>query len=409
MTANLKAWQRSAIRNTMANYRRAQADYYLAGKPLAETADGFSAFSLLTPPLGSPAARRRVKRIMENMLGAGAASASQNATPEDMAFAVRTPHVATVAITYECQCDCLHCSASDYQEKVRSERSALSYDELRRSIRQIVDLGATCIVLTGGEPLLHKRLYDLIASVDQRRSVCTLFTNGELLTAERVECLRQAGVFGVFVSLDHSDPALHDVNRRRPGLAENAFQGLRRCQDAGILTGVSTYATKEKIESGELDALMERARSLGVLEVFLFDVIPTGCLSAHRDCMLSEADARRIVDFRARYSSLPDYPRVIHQTMFASIAYPCVAEGCPAAMVQLHLRANGDVCPCDFTPYSFGNIRQRPLKAIWESMNGDSLYAKPSARCRLSQPDFWVKLDAAGASPFAVLAEGAAD
>jgi len=31
---DLKAWQRSAIRNTMANYRRAQENYYISGKPL---------------------------------------------------------------------------------------------------------------------------------------------------------------------------------------------------------------------------------------------------------------------------------------------------------------------------------------------------------------------------------------
>jgi radical SAM protein with 4Fe4S-binding SPASM domain len=61
-------------------------------------------------------------------------------------------------------------------------------------------------------------------------------------------------------------------------------------------------------------------------------------------------------------------------------------------MVQIHLRANGDVCPCDFTPYSFGNIRQQSLQEIWESMSAHPLYAKPSARCRLSQEAFWSKL-----------------
>ncbi len=221
---------------------------------------------------------------------------------------------------------------------------------------------------------------------------CTMFTNGEFLREHTVERLKNAGVFGVFVSLDHADSGRHDANRQRPGLAEKAYRGVRLCQQAGILTGISTYATKEKIDNGELDAMMDVARDLGVLEVFLFDVIPTGRLSAQHECMLSEADARRIVDFRAKYTALPDYPRIIHQTMFSSIAYPCVAEGCPAAMVQLHLRANGDVCPCDFTPYSFGNIRQRPLREIWESMSADPLYAKPSARCRLSQEAFWSKL-----------------
>ena len=61
-------------------------------------------------------------------------------------------------------------------------------------------------------------------------------------------------------------------------------------------------------------------------------------------------------------------------------------------MVQVHLRANGDVSPCDFTPYSFGNIREKPLKDIWDSMTKSPLYAAPSARCRLSTPAFWDKL-----------------
>lgn len=388
MSTDLKAWQRSAIRNTMANYRRAQENYYISGKPLVELEDGSKAFSLLTPPLGSLAARRRVKLIMENMLRANAAAP----TAAEFATAARTPHVITIAVTYNCQCNCRHCSASDYQEKTRREGSALRLDELKSAVDQTLALGTTCVVLTGGEPLLYEHIYELIAAVDKSRSVCTLFTNGEFLRENSVERLKKGGVFGVFVSLDDSDAGRHDANRQRPGLAEKAYRGLKLCQQANILTGVSTYATKEKIESGELDAMMDLARDLGVLEVFLFDVIPTGRLAAQHECMLSEADARYIVDFRAKYTALPEYPRIIHQTMFSSIAYPCVAEGCPAAMVQIHLRANGDVCPCDFTPYSFGNIRQQPLREIWESMSAHSLYAKPSARCRLSQEAFWAKL-----------------
>ena len=385
---DLKAWQRSAIRNTMANYRRAQENYYINGKPLVTLEDGSKAFSLLTPPLGSLAARRRVKLIMEYMLQ------GQTAVSAEVNFGAlgRTPHVLTVAVTYNCQCDCLHCSAADYQDRTRREASALRFEELKSTIEQSLALGTTCVVLTGGEPLLYEHIYDLVAAVDRSRSVCTLFTNGEFLREHAVERLKQAGAFGVFVSLDHSDPARHDANRQRPGLAEKAYRGLRLCQQAGILTGISTYATKEKIADGELGAMMDVARDLGVLEVFLFDVIPTGRLSAQRECMLSEEDARHIVDFRAKYTSLADYPRIIHQTMFSSIAYPCVAEGCPAAMVQIHLRANGDVCPCDFTPYTFGNIRERPLREIWEAMSTNPLYAKPSARCRLSQEAYWVKL-----------------
>jgi MoaA/NifB/PqqE/SkfB family radical SAM enzyme len=390
MTSDLKAWQRSAIRNSMANYRRAQENYYIKGKPLVDLENGYQAFSLLTPPLGSPAARRRVRLIVDNMTQSNAAM--PGARPATLN--ARTLHVITVAATYNCQCDCLHCSAAFYKEEVTRNRNALSLGELQDAVRQAVDLGATCVVLTGGEPLLYEGIYELIASVDPARSVCPLFTNGEFLTERTVEKLKQAGIYGVFVSVDHADAARHDQNRQRPGLSKRISRGLALCQQAKILTGISTYATREKIRDGELDALMDLAKSLKVLEVFIFDVIPTGRLSAQRECMLADEEAEQLREFRRIYNEKPEYPHIIHQTMFSSIAYPCVAEGCPAGMVQVHLRANGDVAPCDFTPHSFGNIRQRSLGEIWEAMTKSSLYAQPSARCRLSQPDFWTKLDA---------------
>jgi len=388
MISPLQSWQRSAIRNSMERYRRAQEDYFGKGKQFIEVDGGYQAFSLITPPLGSPATRRRVRRIVDNMVQSG---------PSAVALAARTPHVLTAAITYNCQCDCLHCSASDYQKETAQNGQALTYEELSSALGQAVDLGTTCVILTGGEPMSFPRVYDLIAGVDRSRSICTMFTNGEFLVENTVARLKAAGLYGVFVSLDNPDPNLHDENRRRPGLFEKAARGLELCRKAGILTGISTYATREKMQSGEMDKLMDVARDLGVLEVFLFDVIPTGRLSDQRECLLSDGEAAQIVEFRQRYMEKNDYPRIVHQTMFASIAYPCVAEGCPAAMVQVHLRANGDVSPCDFTPYSFGNIRNRSLREIWETMAGNPLYAEPSARCRLSRPDFWLKLDAIAA------------
>jgi MoaA/NifB/PqqE/SkfB family radical SAM enzyme len=78
--------------------------------------------------------------------------------------------------------------------------------------------------------------------------------------------------------------------------------------------------------------------------------------------------------------------------MSSSIACPCVDEGCPSAMVKIHLRAKGDVCPCDFTAHSFGDNRQQSLPEIGESMSAHPQHAIPSARCRLSQEAFWSKL-----------------
>jgi MoaA/NifB/PqqE/SkfB family radical SAM enzyme len=397
MAQGLGSWQASPLRSRMASYREAQRRYILEHKRVVRWRDG-SAFSLVSPPIGSAAARRRVRLIVEHMAieQMGAAVAASGAPGVRVG---RVPHVATIAVTYACQCDCGHCSAAALRGGRPVPGGALGFAELRDVIGQAVDLGATSIVFTGGEPLLHPRLPELVEAVDPAKAVCTVFTNGEYLDAGCVEQLTRAGVFGVYVSLDAATAAGHDGNRKRPGLFDKALAGIGRCRAAGIPVGISTYATPLAIAGGALDALMELARALEVLEVFIFDVAPAGRLHDRGDCLLDDADAARLRDLREAYNARPDFPRVVHQSLFSSAAYPCVAEGCPAAMVQLHVRANGDVTPCDFTPLAFGNVRRQSLAAVWQAMSRDALYAEPSARCRLVRPEFRARLAAAAGSP----------
>jgi len=390
MDTAMQKWRRSVIRNSLDRYRDAMEHYYVRTKRVVDLGDGIKAFSLLSPPFGSPAAQRRVRFIMKNVLDPRTTVSQKGA----VAWGRRTPHFLTLAVTYRCQCDCAHCSAHQRRERMDRAGDALTVKELRKVILQAVALGTTCVILTGGEPLLQDGLCDLIASVPPEKAICSIFTNGEYLSAETVRRLKAAGLFGVFVSLDHSDGATHDRHRRRPGLQRTALDGLRRCQDAGLLTGLSSVITRENVASGELDAMMELGRVQRVIEVFLFDVIATGRL-AGESCMLGPEDVERVKAFRQRYNELSDYPRIIHQTMFTSIAYPCAAEGCPAGVAQLHVMANGDVAPCDFTPYAFGNVRERPLSHIWRTITQHPLYAGGSPGCRLASPEYWSALAAA--------------
>lgn len=385
MESNLQKWQRSMIRDGIERYRRSLTNYYIQNKSLVELEGGQQAFSLLSPPLGSAVARRRLRFIMKNVIDANTVVSPGGAVN----WGDRTPHFLTVAVTYHCQCDCRHCSAEDYKEDARRNDSALSLPELKGAIQQAVDIGTTCVIFTGGEPLLLEGIEDLIAAVDPAQAICAMFSNGEYLSLERAQRLKQAGLFGVFVSLDAADAAEHDRHRGRPGLFDHALEGIANCQQAGLLTGISTFITPENLRDGRLAAMMDLGRQLNVLELFLFDVIATGKLDGRQECMLSDADVEEVVRFRQHYNETPDYPRIIHQTMFTSIAYPCAAEGCPAGVAQIHLRGNGDVTPCDFAPFGFGNVRKRPLKEIWEGLSRHPVFLQGSKRCRLADPVYW--------------------
>jgi MoaA/NifB/PqqE/SkfB family radical SAM enzyme len=389
MKGDLQKWQRSIIRNNMAQYREALRNYYIKDKPVVEVSDGYTAFSLLSPPLGSAAARRRIRFIMNNIIDRDT-SVRDDGT---VSWGSRTPHFITIAVTYKCQCDCLHCSAYLNREQTKRNGNALTVAQLKSAIKQAVDLGTTSVILTGGEPLLHERICDLVRTVDKSKSICSMFTNGEFLSGDIIRKLKRAGLFGVFVSLDHSEPQRHNENRGRKELFEKAVRGIKLCQEHGILTGISTYITREKLCNGELDAMMELGKNLNVLEVFLFDIIATGRLDGKQGCMLNEKEVEQIQEFRKKYNVRPDYPRIIHQTMFTSIAYPCAAEGCPGGVAQMHLRADGDVAPCDFTPFSFGNIRRNSLRQLWHAITSSEIYSKSSRRCRLSDPAFWAVME----------------
>ena len=124
--------------------------------------------------------------------------------------------------------------------------------------------------------MLREELYDLINYVDKTKAIPMIFTNGLLLTEENVKKLAEAGLFSLNISIDSSEPELHNEFRAVPGCYQKAFEGAERCRKAGILTGISTYATSESIKTGKVEKLLKIAQEQGFSEVTIFDCIPSG-------------------------------------------------------------------------------------------------------------------------------------
>jgi len=110
----------------------------------------------------------------------------------------------------------------------------------------------------------------LDAILDQSRSELAsviAFTNGELLDEKRARSLRSTGLLGAFVSLDAPFAAEHDQLRGRPGLFEKALRAIAAGRAAGLVMGISTYLTDERVKAGYVEKFIDLAKETQASEV----------------------------------------------------------------------------------------------------------------------------------------------
>jgi MoaA/NifB/PqqE/SkfB family radical SAM enzyme len=295
------------------------------------------------------------------------------------------PGAMTFAVNYGCNCDCIHCSAADH---IKKDEKELSTEEAKRVIDESQDIGIGVLAFTGGEPLIRKDIFELIDYVDKRKTVCLMFTNGYHLTEENVEKLADAGLYTLFVSLDSPDPEEHDRWRRTPGLFERAVEGIKMAKERGIFVGISSYASRTGTEKGYYKKMYRFAQELEVHNLILFDAVPTGSLLHDTSEMLTYDQREEITKFSSDIFDRAEKPPLSSQAWQNSIEGCLAGIGCLAVNIQYYVSAYGDVAPCDFTPLSFGNLREESLKSIWKKMYKHPAYGHRETFCRMQNRKF---------------------
>ena len=121
-----------------------------------------------------------------------------------------------------CNLDCTYCNEFDKVSK------PVPIELMLRRVDKLAELGTSVVTISGGEPMLHPELDDIIHRMRQRRVVSGLITNGYLLTAERIERLNRAGLEWLQISIDNVNPdevskkSLKVLDRKLQLLAEHA-------------------------------------------------------------------------------------------------------------------------------------------------------------------------------------------
>lgn len=269
-------------------------------------------------------------------------------------------------LTKKCNLRCPHC----YMEAGKAAAGELTTDECLGLIREFKSLGTEMLILTGGEPLLRRDIYDIARTASDEGIWVVMGTNGVLITENVVRKMIECGVKGVGISLDSLDPAQHDHFRGGPNAWKYAVRALELCHAYGLQVLVQT--TVMAFNRHEIYQMIDFAREKGAWSFNLYFLVQTGRGQQLND--LSAEDTERVLtDLVERQDTYrPMLVRAKCAPHFKRIAYErgvggLESGGCMAGTQYCRITPEGDVTPCPYMTAVAGNVREQPFTEIWNT------------------------------------------
>ena len=176
-------------------------------------------------------------------------------------------------LTEGCNLRCRHCWIEPPYQSGKKQYAALEPELFRHILLQAKPLGLSSVKLTGGEPLMHPRIGELLGILRDEKVRFNVETNGVLCTPALAGDLARSGIFHISVSLDGADAETHEWVRGVEGCFDAAVQGIRNLVSAGLRPQV--IMTLMRRNAGEIEALIRLAESLGASSIKFNLVQPT--------------------------------------------------------------------------------------------------------------------------------------
>src|SRR5271155_4479037 len=159
--------------------------------------------------------RRRMLALHRNLRGAGMVAGAFASTDH--------PLLAHIIPIRRCNLACEYCNEyDDFSKPVPTE-------EMFRRVDKLAELGTSVITISGGEPLLHPELDDIIRRIRKNGMIAGMITNGYLLVPDRIERLNRGGLEWLQISIDNVTP--DEVSKKSLKVLDKKLQSLAEFAD----------------------------------------------------------------------------------------------------------------------------------------------------------------------------------
>ncbi len=275
------------------------------------------------------------------------------------------PLVVSYNLTRKCNLKCSHCYINASQKELDGE---LNTEESKRLIDQIADISRPLLILSGGEPLLRKDVYELVRYGTEKGLRMGLGSNGGLIDQKAAWSLKEAGIKTVSISLDSNLPKQHDEFRGVAGSWNKAIGAIKALRDNEILVQVNTTLTQQNYD--QIDDIMTLTEEIGVENFHLFFLVPTGrgakmadiSPAMYEDMIKGTFAKTHKHHLNVRPSCAPQFMRIAKDMGLDMRQW---IRGCIAGMYYCRVYPNGDITPCPYLPLKLGNVREKTFGEIW--------------------------------------------
>ena len=288
-------------------------------------------------------------------------------------------------VTRSCNLSCIHCYSNSENKIYQGE---LTTNESKSLIDDLSSFKIPALLLSGGEPLLRKDIFELIDYAKRIGLRITLSTNGTLITEAIAQQIKSASVDYVGISLD----GIGEVNDRFRGIAgafKRAISGFRNCISVGQKVGLRMTLTCHNYK--DLHSIFDLIERENINRACFYHLVYAGRGSQIIKDDITHQEKRqaldiiieRTIDFHKRglkkdiltvdnpvdgvYLYLKLRESNLKKAEYAFNLLEWNGGGLNGSGVGIGcVDAVGDVHPDQFwTHYKFGNIRQRRFSEIW--------------------------------------------
>ena len=257
-----------------------------------------------------------------------------------------------ISIINSCNLRCQGCWVD-----VAHKQQKIDVAALNRTITTAKKMGNSFFGLLGGEPFMHKELFDVLEAHPD--AYFQVFTNGHFITDDVAKRLRKCGNVTPLVSVEGSE-IVSDTRRGKADVLSNTMQGLQNCLDNRVMTGVCTSLCQSNFHDLLTERWVDRLIEMGVLYTWFHIYRPVGP-EASPDLALSWEQQRQarqfVVDMRCKKPIL-----------FIDAYYDADGQAlCPAATgFTHHINPWGDIEPCPIIQFAKESIHDpRPLDQVF--------------------------------------------